>query len=62
MSYGKKIFTKFLKINNLILGTAQIMNNYGITNNTRKNLEQAINILKEAEKLGIFTYDTSRNT
>ena len=55
----KKDIYKIFKDKHLILGTAQIMNNYGITNNTKKNLEQAIDVLKEAEKLGIFTYDTS---
>lgn len=50
---------KIFKEKQLILGTAQIINNYGITNNTKKDLEQAIDVLKEAEKLGIFTYDTS---
>lgn len=55
----RKNIYKIFKEKNLILGTAQIINNYGITNNTRKNLKQALDVLKESEKLGIFTYDTS---
>ncbi len=55
----EKDIYKIFKDKPLILGTAQIINNYGITNNTKKNLKQAINVLKGAEKLGIFTYDTS---
>ena len=58
MNYEKDII-KIFEAKNLILGTAQIIDNYGITNNTRKDLAKAINVLKEAEKLGILTYDTS---
>lgn len=48
------------KKTNVILGTAQIINDYGITNSSKKNLKQALNILSTSNKLDIYTYDTSK--
>ena len=36
----KKDIIKIFEAKNLILGTAQIIDNYGITNNTRKDLQK----------------------
>lgn len=44
----------------LILGTAQIINDYGITNKNKKNNIQALTVLKNAKDMGIYTYDTSK--
>jgi aryl-alcohol dehydrogenase-like predicted oxidoreductase len=49
-----------LKNTPVILGTAQIINNYGITNNYKRTVNQALDILNVSNKLGIFTYDTSK--
>lgn len=49
-----------LKKTPVILGTAQIINNYGITNNHKKTVNQALDILNMSNHLGIFTFDTSK--